>query len=199
MPLKSNADRYGSVATAIHWVTAVLIIALFITGLQAASQTDEATKIALLRAHIPLGIGVLVLTALRIVWRFLADCGPNPPPNEPTWRRSMARVVHVCLYVVVIVSAASGIAVVVMSGALPSITGGTSLPELAIGLPRAMHGIVPRLMLALLALHVGAALYHQFVLRDRLLARMGLGRHRNVTDFPTDPFVPQRHPSASNR
>ncbi|KQN74660.1 cytochrome b/b6 domain-containing protein [Devosia sp. Leaf64] len=180
MPLKSNADRYGSVAIAIHWGTAVLIIALFVTGLQAASQTNEATKITLLRAHIPLVIGVLVLTALRIVWRLLADRGPNPPPDEPAWRRRLAQVVHVGLYVVVIIAAASGIAVVVISGALPSIIGGTSLPELAIGLPRAMHGIVPRLMLALLALHVGAALYHQFVLRDRLLARMGLGRHRNA-------------------
>jgi cytochrome b561 len=59
---------------------------------------------------------------------------------------------------------------------MPVIISGATLPELTVGLPRAMHGIMPRLMLVLLAMHIGAALYHQFILRDRMLARMGLGR-----------------------
>ncbi|ODT76403.1 MAG: hypothetical protein ABS76_31060 [Pelagibacterium sp. SCN 64-44] len=177
MPLQSNSDRYGSLTIAIHWLTALLILLLYLTGLQAAAQTDEMAKIALLRAHIPFGIGVLLLTVLRVVWRLVGDRGlPRPPAGEPALRSFLARAVHVGLYVVVLVTVASGLGMVALSGAMPAIIAGAGLPNLDLVAPRAVHGIVPRLMLALLALHVGAALYHQFVLRDRLLARMGLGR-----------------------
>ena len=181
MSLKSKDHRYGSVAIAMHWATAGLIVVLFATGLQAAAQTDEAAKVALLRAHVPLGIGVLLLTALRIVWRLLADRGrPRSPALDPAWRRLLARAVHIGLYVVVVMTGVSGFATVATSGAMPAIISGAALPDFDVGLPRAMHGIMPRFMLMLLTIHIGAALYHQFILRDRLLARMGLGRQRGV-------------------
>ena len=181
MSLKSKDHRYGSVAIAMHWATAGLIVVLFATGLQAAAQTDEAAKVALLRAHIPLGIGVLLLTALRIVWRLLADRGrPRSPAQDSAWRRLLARAVHIGLYVVVVMTGVSGFATVAMSRALPAIISGAALPDLAAVPSYAMHALMPRLMLVLLAMHIGAALYHQFILRDRLLARMGLGRQRGV-------------------
>lgn len=43
-------------------------------------------------------------------------------------------------------------------------------------MPRVAHGIMSRILLLLFVAHVGAALFHQFVRRDHLLARMGLGR-----------------------
>jgi cytochrome b561 len=181
MPLKSEDHQYGSVAIAMHWATAALIVVLFVTGLQAAAQADGAAKVTLLRVHVPLGIGVLLLTILRIAWRLLADRGrPRSPALDPAWRRLSARAVHIGLYVAVVITAVSGFATVAISGAMPAIISGTSLPDLAVGLPRAMHGIVPRLMLVLLAMHIGAALYHQFILRDRVFARMGLGRQRGA-------------------
>ncbi len=181
MTLKSEDHRYGSVAIAMHWLTAALIVVLFVTGLQAAAQTDDAAKVALLRAHVPLGIGVLILTTLRIAWRLLAERGrPRSPALDPAWRRLSARAVHIGLYVAVVMAAVSGFATVAMSGAMPAIISGVALPDLDVGLPRAMHGIMPRLMLVLLAIHIGAALYHQFILRDRLFSRMGLGRQRGV-------------------
>jgi cytochrome b561 len=42
--------------------------------------------------------------------------------------------------------------------------------------PRLAHGAMSKLLLVLLVLHVGAALYHQFIRRDNLMARMGAGR-----------------------
>ena len=50
------------------------------------------------------------------------------------------------------------------------------LPDFSELIPRAAHGIMSRILLVLLAGHVGAALWHQVVRRDHLLARMGLGR-----------------------
>jgi len=175
MSAKSSSTRYGSVAIAIHWLTAVMIVGLFATGLLAAAQVDPAAKLALLRAHVPLGAGVLVLTVLRIVWWLAIDRRPALPGDQPRWQQVTAKAVHFALYAVVLVTASSGIATIILSGALPAIIGSATLPNLETVLPRTVHGLASRLMLGLLALHVGAALYHQFIRRDRLLARMGVG------------------------
>lgn len=176
MPVKSTATQYGSVAIAFHWLTALLILLLFATGLLAAGQTDQAAKLALLRAHIPMGLGVLLLTLLRIAWWLVDRRRPALPADQPAWQKLTAKAVHLGLYLIVLVAAASGIATIVVSGALPAIISGTAtLPDLGTVLPRAVHGIASRLMLGLLALHIGAALYHQFTRRDHLMARMGLG------------------------
>ncbi len=175
MSLKSSATRYGSVAIAMHWLTALLILALFATGLLAAGQSDPAAQVALVRFHVPLGTAVFVLTLLRIVWWWAADSRPGQPANLPGWQKIMAHAVHVALYAVILLLAASGMATLVLSGALPAIVEGTTLPDFDTVLPRLAHGLASRLMLALLALHIGAALWHQFVRRDRLMARMGLG------------------------
>jgi len=175
MSAKSSSTRYGSVAIAIHWLTALMIVGLFATGLLAAAQVDPTAKLALLRAHVPLGAGVLLLTLLRIVWWLAVDRRPALPADQPSWQRFTAKAVHIALYAVVLVTASSGIATIILSGALPAIIGSATLPNLETVLPRTVHGLTSRLMLGLLALHIGAALYHQFIRRDRLLARMGVG------------------------
>jgi cytochrome b561 len=175
MTIKSSATRYGSVAIAIHWITALLIVALFATGLLAAGQADPMAQLALVRFHVPLGIAILLLTLLRIVWWWFIDRLPDPAPGQPALQERAARLVHLALYVVLVVLATSGIVTLVLSGAMPAIIAGTTLPAFDELAPRMVHGIASRLMLLLLALHIGAALWHQFVRRDRLLARMGLG------------------------
>jgi len=175
MSLKSSPTRYGKLPIAIHWLTALLIVMLFGTGLAASSQTDSAATLALVRFHVPLGIAVLALTLLRIVWWWFIDRRPEPAPGQPRLQELAARVVHLGLYVVLMVLASSGIATLVLSGAMPAIIAGTTLPEFDSLLPRLVHSVVSKLMLALLALHIGAALWHQFIRRDRLLARMGIG------------------------
>lgn len=176
MRAMSSPVRYGSVAIAIHWITAAMIVLLFATGLTAADQADPAAKLALLRAHVPLGVGVLMLTLLRFAWWAAADRNrPASPAGQPAWQQATARTVHALLYVAVVATAASGIATIVVSGALPVIVGGGVLPDFATLLPRAAHGVLPRALLVLVALHIGAALFHQFIRRDHIMARMGIG------------------------
>ena len=176
MPAKSTSIRYGSVAVAIHWLTALMILMLLTTGLLAAGQADPAAKLALLRAHIPTGVAVLLLTVLRIIWWLVADPRrPALPPGQPAWQKLVAKAVHPALYIIVLVSGASGIAILVHAGALPAILGGAALPDLNAVPAYTVHYLASRLMLGLLVLHVGAALYHQFIRHDHLLARMGLG------------------------
>lgn len=174
MGLKSTADRYGSVAIAIHWVTALAIIGLLVSGTVAAGA-PAATKQSILPIHAAMGSLVLLLTVLRLAWWALADRHPSAAPG-PRAQQLAARVVHGLLYVSVLVLGISGIATIALSGALPALLGQGSLPDFSTVLPRLAHGITSKLLLALVAVHIGAALYHQFIRRDRLLARMGLGR-----------------------
>jgi cytochrome b561 len=85
--------------------------------------------------------------------------------------------VHILFYIVILGMIASGIGMVALSGAGPVIFGGEgTLPDFWKVPPRVPHGIGARLLLALLVLHTGAALYHHFVRRDVLLGRMRFSR-----------------------
>ena len=53
---KSTASRYGSVAIAIHWLSALLIVALLTSGFLAANAADVKAKADVLSIHGPLGI-----------------------------------------------------------------------------------------------------------------------------------------------
>jgi cytochrome b561 len=175
MPITSTETRYGSVAILIHWTSALAVILAFCAGFFVAHVAAPGQQATVLIAHITLGVIVFALTLLRILWWLVADRHPAPPADQPNWQRRTANVVHVLLYVLLLLMATSGIATIIASGALPDLIAGTALPRFEEFIPRIAHGVMSRLLLALFVVHVGAALYHQLVRRDRLLARMGLG------------------------
>lgn len=175
MGLNSTPTRYGAVAIAIHWTSALGIVATFGLGLMAAGTTDAAAEVTLIRGHIVLGSLVLILTLLRIGWWLWGDRRPAPVAGQPRLQQLAASIVHYGLYAIILLMASSGIMTLVLSGAMPSIIAGTALPDFSEIVPRLAHGIMSKLLLALLVAHIGAALFHQFFRRDRLLGRMGLG------------------------
>ncbi|HEY8576483.1 MAG TPA: cytochrome b [Devosia sp.] len=178
MPLRSSAQKYGSVAIAIHWLTALAIVLMLASGLNAANMPDGAQKLGLLRFHAITGMLVGVLTLLRILWWLVFDKHPGNPPGMPAPQLWAARLVHLGLYVVILVMVSSGFATVILTGANLQLFGNAPLPlpDFSLAPPFTVHGIIARLLIALLVVHIGAALWHQFVRGDRLLARMGLGR-----------------------
>ncbi len=177
MALKGNAGRYGSLAIALHWISAVAILALLVLGFRAASLADAGQKAALLRLHVPLGALVLVLTVARVAWWFF-DRRPDDPAGQRPWQSRTAHAVHGLLYLVLIVMGTSGIGLLILSGAGGVLFLGASgpLPQFSDFPPMIVHAAGAFTMAALICFHFGAALYHQFYQRDRLLARMGVGR-----------------------
>jgi cytochrome b561 len=175
---KSSSDRYGRVAITIHWVSAALIIGLMIAGNRASGMTDLEAKASLLRIHAPIGTAVLVLTMARLSWWFFADEKPHDPAGMPHLQALAARAVHGLLYVTILGLAGSGIAMIALSGASDILFGSApgTLPDFWKFAPRYGHAAMAWAMVALLVAHVGAALYHQFILKDRLFARMGVGK-----------------------
>lgn len=178
MTIKSSPTRYGSVAIAIHWLTAIAIFGMLASGLSAANSLDQAAKLNLVRVHAIMGVLVGVLTLLRIVWWLAFDRRPQDAPGMPRWQALAAHLVHYALYAVILVMVASGMATIALSGAGAQLTGAAPLPlpDFNLAPPFTVHGLVARLLIVLLIGHIGAALWHQLIRRDRLLARMGLGR-----------------------
>lgn len=178
MSLKSQSNRYGSVAITIHWLTALAIFGMLFSGLSAANTVDEAQKLTLLRGHAVMGSLIGVLTLFRIVWFLAFDRRPSDAPGLSRLQKGAVHAVHYGLYAVILVMVASGIGTLVLTGANLQLFGSAPLPlpDFSLAAPMTTHGIVARVLIALLIGHIGAALYHQFIKRDRLLARMGLGR-----------------------
>lgn len=175
--LKSRPDRYGAMAISLHWLSAILILGLLGSGFLAANATDVA-KAAFLRLHVPMALLVLLLTAIRIVWWWRFDRKPLPVHGSPAWQERTARAVHAAFYVVILGMIASGIGMMALSGAGRTVFGGSGMlpPDFHAYPPRVPHGLGAFLLVVLLGVHAGAALYHQFLLRDGLLRRMRYGR-----------------------
>ncbi|WP_075216027.1 cytochrome b [Mongoliimonas terrestris] len=178
MAWKSTSDSYGGVGIALHWIVAVLFVGMMVAGFAASSATDDSAKVAILSLHAPIGFAILVLTVARIVWWTWADRKPAAPSTVARWQSRVATAVHVGLMGAVLGLALSGIALFALSGAGAIVFGGDpqTLPDFWTFAPRYGHAVLARLAILLVALHVAAALYHQFVLKDHLLARMGVGR-----------------------
>lgn len=173
MSIKSTANRYGTVAVMIHWLSAILILTLIGSGFRASGMEDAASKAAILRLHLPLGAAILLLTLARIGWWLWADRKPDSIGTN-VWQDWASRLVHGLFYVVILGMAASGIGMTVLSGAGPIIFGGSpdALPSFLEFPPRIPHGIGARVMIALLAAHIGGAIYHHAIKRDGLISRM---------------------------
>ena len=121
---KSTPDQYGRVAIAIHWVSALLIVALLVSGFRADATADAVGKITVLRAHAAMGITILILTLARIAWWRMADRKPPAPEGTTNSQHRAAQLVHVLFYVVILGMAVSGIGMLVLSGAGAILFGG---------------------------------------------------------------------------
>ncbi len=175
-------SRYHPALVALHWLIAIALLFSLGTGMLVLDEIPNSSpeKVDALRTHMTAGIVILLLMLIRFGLR-LGTARPAPATTGNAYLDRLARITHWGFYVLVLVMAGSGIATSLLAG-LPNIVFGGSgdpLPEsFSIYLPRVVHGAVAGLLLAVVILHAAAALYHQFVRRDNLLARMWFGKRQ---------------------
>jgi cytochrome b561 len=171
-----DTQRYTSVAVALHWIIAALITATFVLGVYMHELELSPVKLKLYSYHKWIGVTIFLLVIFRLGWR-LTHTPPEPVPMA-RWQRQAAAVAHVALYVLTLViplsgwlmSSASGFQVVYL-GILPIPDLLAKNKALAEQL-KELHEGLNFLMLAVVILHVVAALKHHFSDRDDVLTRM---------------------------
>lgn len=171
-----TVQRYTLPAIVLHWVLAIAIVGAFCFGLYMASLPFSPTRLKLFNYHKWAGVTILALSALRLLWRLF-----NPPPPDvpmPGWQKAVAHGAHgllyICFFAVPLVgwaySSAAGFPIV-LYGVLPLPDFVAPDKALAASL-KAWHYRLAVLMMIIVVAHVLGALKHQFIDRDRLIARM---------------------------
>lgn len=174
-----RSSRYHPLLVSLHWLLAALILGMLTVGfvLRAMPNADPQ-KIDILRIHMAVGVSVLALMLIRFVVRVRTVL----PVRATTGHRfldRLARIIHYSFYVIVVLMVATGYSTAALAG-LPAIVfghSGNALPRRFTIYPTFIaHTLLAELLVVFVALHLFAALYHQFVKRDGLLGRMSLGR-----------------------
>ena len=183
---RNSEAAWGAVARSFHWLVAVLIVVQFGLGKVAEGMSASPSKIDLFVWHKSIGVTVLLLVVLRLVWR-LADPPPVHPATIPPRETKMAAAGHFLLYVLMFAVPISGWFASDASRipfkaffAVPMpdlVEANRSLQDLAAG----VHEALTTTLLAVVLIHVAAALRHHFKLRNSILLRMLPGRKKEST------------------
>lgn len=174
---KTAPSRYSPLMITLHWLTVALIFGAFILGKYSSFLPNDASEIAPLRIHMILGIVTLFVIVVRFVVRMRTPL-PAHASTGKAFLDGLGKFVHYALYLFAFLMTASGLSLSVQAGLPPIVFGGVgSLPaDLFIFTPRVAHGFIAPALFLLIVLHVGAAFYHQWFIKDRLFARMGFGK-----------------------
>jgi cytochrome b561/polyisoprenoid-binding protein YceI len=210
-------NRYSAVAIALHWAVAVCILSMIPMGLWMTAAIEQPGSQALayrvFQIHKSIGFLILALTVVRIAWR-LTHRPPALPGGMKRWEAFAANATHVAFYALMVALPLTGWLYVSAGWAvaqdralevatswfglfpIPHLPG---VAELAAGVKRALafqamgaHAAMAWGAVVLIALHVGAALKHQFVDRDGVLAHMVpflKAGHEAPVSAPSSPWV----------
>ena len=175
--LKNTADRYGSLSRFFHWAIALIIIPMLAFG-PFMDDLPKAYKPTVYFMHKSFGLTVLLLVMLRLVWT-LTNKAPALPTSIPAWQAYMAKLGHWFLYLLMLAMPITGLLMSVAANRLPSFFGlfTVTVPGVPISKPLAKlmntsHGIIGWTLVAIISLHIIAALRHHYVLKDDVLKRM---------------------------
>jgi cytochrome b561 len=177
MNLHNRPDRYGSLSIWLHWLTLLLIVAVYACiELRGNFPKGSELREALKTWHFMLGLSVLVLVAFRLIVR-LTGAVPRIEPNPPKWQILLAKLMHVALYALMI-----GMP---LAGWLLLSAEGKQIPFFGLQLPpliaesktvaewaKEVHETGGTVGYFLIGLHAAAALFHHYFVRDNTLRRM---------------------------
>jgi cytochrome b561 len=170
-------ERYTGVAIALHWLIAALVIAQIAFGwyLQTVPRKTPARTVYV-NLHKSTGLMLGLLIFVRLGWR-LAHKAPPLPASVPAWERAAARTSHFALYACLIIMPTAGYLASNFSRFGVNFFNALLLPPWGVderrlyALFNTIHVVTSYVLVALIALHVVAALRHLY-LRDGVFDRM---------------------------
>jgi cytochrome b561 len=176
--IRNTRASWGSISRLLHWSLGFVIVGMIAYGWWMNHFPARPDRLFYCSIHADIGYAVLLLMVVRLIWRWINPV-PGLPADTPRWQRIAARVSHGALYGVTILVATLGWA---HSGAhkpdyadwfgLFHVPQFTSTDKAAADAYEDRHILFAYILLALIAIHVVAAIWHHFVKRDRVTARM---------------------------
>jgi cytochrome b561 len=187
--------RYSPALVTLHWIIAILIFgtALLAMGGDDRREGSGAATIAgipILGVHMILGTAILVLLVIRLIVRWRTQ-HPEWATTGNHFLDKVGEITHWALYFFTFCMTVTGIFLATQGNRLArtfGLAGANQEGQFQPGQfqpgqfrPRGFsigrfHGAVWIFLILLVLLHVGAALYHQFFLKDNLLGRMWYGK-----------------------
>lgn len=171
-----RAAHYTRTAVTLHWAMAGLILAGLFMGWTMTDLAISPQRLRIYNYHKWIGVTVLVLALVRLTWR-LTHRAPELPVMAP-WQRFAARVGHGLLYFLMLAVPLAGWIYSNASGYPVVYLGVVPLPDLVERNKQLadawvqVHGSLAMTLAIVVALHVLAALQHQFIVRDNTMRRM---------------------------
>jgi len=182
MSIHNNAERYGSLSIALHWVMVLLMAGVYACiELREWYPKGSAPREALKTWHFMLGLTVFVLVPVRLALRAAGGPAPAITPPLPRWQAHAAHAMHLALYLFLLAMPVLGWLTLSAKGQVAPFWG-LELPPLldadkALGRRlENIHETLGTLGYWLIGLHAAAALVHHHVTRDDTLRRMLPGR-----------------------
>jgi cytochrome b561 len=171
-----DGTNYDNVAVALHWATALLVVVQFVSAIS-WDYFAKPTRHTMESVHISLGVLLTAVILARIVWRLIP--GHQVSSLQLGWVRLASKGVHYLLYMLLIAQAGTGFAFRWAQGHAVEFFGLFGIPgpygQLARPDRRLLHEVHEYIGWAIVILafaHALAALYHHYVLKDRVLRRM---------------------------
>ena len=175
--MQQPARTFGLEMILLHWITAAAMVAAVVYGLISGyAETAEETQAAML-VHQSIGMTILVLALIRVVAR-LRRPAPPLPADMPRYQKVAAAVTHGLLYITLFAFPITGYIALAARGRTVSMFGLFDLPNIVprdLGLAAGadnLHVAAQWALYGLVILHIVAALYHQFIVKDGVLLRM---------------------------
>lgn len=178
--------RYTRTAILLHWLIAILLLGQFAFGWylgEIPRGTPDRSYFVNLHKSTGMLLGLLILT--RLAWR-LTHAPPPLPESVPRWQQRMAAASHRLLYVCMVVMPLSGYVASNFSKWGVHFFNVIKLPpwgsddKLVYAALNQTHKVTSWILLALVSLHVLAALKHLLIDRDGIVSRMLIRQLRLV-------------------
>jgi Cytochrome B561 len=172
-------DRFPIFSRLLHWTMAALILAMLFIGVAMVSSLSDYHR--LVAIHRPIGMLILVLVAIRLVFRLISPAPPLPAAMPPLLRFA-AVASHVLLYALMFALPLVGWGMLSSAGYPIVLVGSWHLPPILphgaslYALLRPLHTVLAYVLFATFLVHLGAALTHALVFRDGVFQSMASWR-----------------------
>lgn len=198
MSLPRDRDRYHVLSIAAHWLTLVLLVAVYALILLREVYPKDSDPRELMKTwHFMLGLTIFGMVAIRLLLRLMFRAPPITPV-PPMTLRLFAATMNVALYAFLIVMpllgwltlSAKGVPIPFFGLHLPALVG----PDAALSRDlKEIHETIGTVGYYLVGIHAAAALFHHYFMCDDTLLRILPRARHTPTQQPPVSRLRRKH------